>query len=65
MSHFTVLCVVPKSVEIQKQDANIHEGDDDWQNAYNNQYESEELYKMLAPYSEVDEDYMEEKLYEM
>ena len=29
MSHFTVLCVVPKSVEIQKQDANIHEGDDD------------------------------------
>ena len=65
MSHFTVLCVVPKSVEIQKQDANIHEGDDDWQNAYNNQYESEELYKMLAPYSEVDEDYMEESLYEI
>ena len=58
MSHFAVLCIVPKDEIVENPLANRHEGEDDWQNAYSNQFESFTLEEMLAPYSETDEEYM-------
>ena len=59
MSHFAVLCIVPKDEIVENPLANRHEGEDEWHNAYSNQYDSYTLEEMLAPYSETDEDYME------
>jgi len=58
MSHFAVLCIVPKNEIVENPLANRHEGKDDWQNAYSNQFESITLEEMLAPYNEQDEEYM-------
>jgi len=58
MSHFAVLCIVPKDEIVENPLANRHEGKDEWQNAYSNQFDSYTLEEMLAPYSETDEEYM-------
>lgn len=52
MSHFTVLVVLPKEELTKLQNANFHEGKEEWHNAYNNQWFHPELSDALAPYNE-------------
>ena len=55
MSHFTVMVILPKE-GLEKLDANTHEGEDEWHNAYNHQWYHPELEQALAPYNEQPEE---------
>jgi len=62
MSHFTVLVVLPKEGLQKYENETIHEGDDDWRNAYNHQWFHPELEEAMLPYyeqHEADSEYME------
>ena len=62
MSHFTVLVVLPKEGLQRYENETIHEGDDEWRNAYNHQWFHPELEGALLPYyeqHEADSEYME------
>ena len=62
MSHFTVLVVLPKEGLQKYENETIHEGDDEWRNAYNHQWFHPELEGALLPYyeqHEADSEYME------
>ena len=62
MSHFTVLVVLPKEGLQKYENETIHEGDDEWRNAYNHQWFHPELEGAMLPYyeqHEADSEYME------
>ena len=62
MSHFTCLVVLPKEGLQKYENETIHEGDDEWRNAYNHQWFHPELEGALLPYyeqHEADSEYME------
>ena len=62
MSHFTVLVVLPKEGLQKYENETIHEGDDEWRNAYNHQWFHPELEGALLPYyeqHEADSEFME------
>ena len=62
MSHFTVLVVLPKEGLQKYENETIHEGEDDWKNAYNHQWFHPQLEEALLPYYEqhdTDSEYME------
>ena len=62
MSHFTVLVVLPKEGLQRYENETIHEGDDEWRNAYNHQWFHPELEGAMLPYyeqHEADSEYME------
>jgi hypothetical protein len=62
MSHFTVLVVLPKEGIQRYENETIHEGEDEWRNAYNHQWFHPELETAMLPYyeqHEADSEYME------
>jgi len=62
MSHFTVLVVLPKEGLQKYENETIHEGDDEWRNAYNHQWFHPDLETAMLPYyeqHEADSEYME------
>ena len=62
MSHFTVLVVLPKEGIQKYENETIHEGEDEWRNAYNHQWFHPQLEEALFPYyeqHEADSEYME------
>ena len=62
MSHFTVLVVLPKEGLQKYENETIHEGEDEWRNAYNHQWFHPNLEGAMLPYyeqHEADSEYME------